>query len=197
MSVSEEHPRKQGLKHQSLDEIRALDARLRGTSTKTRIETGIPGILRRTERGLRGTSTKTRIETGVDDKESVPRDSVSEEHPRKQGLKRQRPNRLIRPHSVSEEHPRKQGLKHAMIVWHHAAPFRLRGTSTKTRIETGVDRRRGPLPEVGLRGTSTKTRIETRAPALRPHHYDRVSEEHPRKQGLKQMKNPTPVSSLQ
>jgi len=85
---------------------------------------------------LRATSTKTRIETAIEEYFLDDLSRVSEQHPRKQGLKH--PYRQVpgRTGGVSEQHPRKQGLK--PVPGHHDrhAVSRLRATSTKTRIET-------------------------------------------------------------
>ncbi len=62
--------------------------------------------------------------------------AVSEEHPRKQGLKRIGSHDIRRNEGVSEEHPRKQGLKPGAGAFCGVGVRCLRRTSTKTRIET-------------------------------------------------------------
>ena len=87
-AVADHHPRKQGLK-QGSPPARAYQHRCRRpSSTKTRIETTvggmvIPPVLPR----RRPSSTKTRIETYTGPLCQHMADRVADHHPRKQGLK--------------------------------------------------------------------------------------------------------------
>ncbi len=122
----------------------------------------------------RATSTKTRIETRHDNFIPLPVCSVTEQHPRKQGLKLKKAEELNQTIvSVTEQHPRKQGLKLHFLASsiHHQESHR--ATSTKTRIETSVT---GCVTSCGIS----------------------VTEQHPRKQGLKLERcfNPTEFQDL-
>ena len=92
---------------------------------------------------------------------SISRASLSERHPRKQGLKPVEDGIVDRGNRLSERHPRKQGLKHQYIAERVYTKWTFRATSTKTRIETQT-----PPPcktiRPTFRATSTKTRIETK-----------------------------------
>ncbi len=109
--VTEQHPRKQGLKLYGVNVmIRALN-RHRATSTKTRIETRNIAILLHvldvTEQHPRKQGLKL-----VCSNPGESSGGVTEQHPRKQGLKLWEWERPDSHHPrVTEQHPRKQGLK--------------------------------------------------------------------------------------
>ena len=86
--------------------------------------------------------------------------------------------------TLSEQHPREQGLKPGIRDKIGGAVDSFRATSKRTRIETGrLETRKRPVPP--FRATSKRTRIETRVPGRPSQTGRRLSEQHPREQGLK------------
>ncbi len=85
------------------------------------------------------------------------------EHPPKQGLKHVWLNHWSAVELVLMEHPPKQGLKHQQSILDFVFGIGFNGTSTKTRIETSINRVTENPCNICFNGTSTKTRIETQS----------------------------------
>ncbi len=112
---------------------------------------------------------------------------LSEQHPREQGLKLKRPgpavNYPVTP--LSEQHPREQGLKLTSSIWPRLPWYAFRATSKRTRIET--------IPQwdfwipVRLFQSNIQENKDwnsvSSTPLTTP--VTRLSEQHPREQGLK------------
>ena len=88
---------------------------------------------------------------------------VEEQHPLKQGLKQNRVRGCTNQRDVEEQHPLKQGLK--LLLFHHV--FLGCGVEEQHPLKQGLKLRhkRPHRPDhvPGRRATSTKTRIETPA----------------------------------
>ena len=86
--------------------------------------------------------------------------TLSEQHPREQGLKHAKIDAAIIWGQLSEQHPREQGLKQSYDVIEDISIDPFRATSKRTRIETltleSLIQKHHPF-----RATSKRTRIET------------------------------------
>ena len=87
--------------------------------------------------------------------------------------------------ALSEQHPREQGLKHDDIDKQIQQWYTFRATSKRTRIETSHRSRPGEPSFPPFRATSKRTRIETWDNRESMIGILKLSEQHPREQGLK------------
>jgi len=142
--------------------IRLGNYRWRGSSSKTRIETSWRYWQGYSNHGWRGSSSKTRIETHFNCRSRTVIWHVGEGLPAKQGLKLPVTKQELSHDQVGEGLPAKQGLKPTSQPAFSSSVARCwRGSSSKTRIETGDPARQMIIP-ARWRGSSSKTRIETR-----------------------------------
>jgi len=86
-SLSEQHPREQGLKHLCPHAVTSVIVTFRATSKRTRIETSEGIVNIDAQSTFRATSKRTRIETLWASRLKHQLYTLSEQHPREQGLK--------------------------------------------------------------------------------------------------------------